>query len=288
MNLAIVTDSTADLHEDELERFGIRRVPLYVSFRGETYRDWVDIEPATIIEGVAAGADLPSTSQPSPEDFATAYRQAVEDGADTILVVTLSSELSGTYQSAVAAAGSVDADVRVFDSRVASLGHGAMARTAARMRDAGASMEAIEAGLAHMRDSTFIVFTVATFDYLQKGGRIGRASALVGSLLNIKPILTLEEGLLAPLTRARGMRKAVQEMVDRLAAFVEERPGEHITVDYIHVQDPSAVERLKQAVEDRGVEATFNGFYQIGAVLTSHVGAGTFGIIARSEPEGQG
>jgi len=284
MNLAIVTDSTADLHEDELERLRIRRVPLYVRFRDTTYRDWIDIAPQAIIAGVADGADLPTTSQPSPEDFASAYREAVAAGADTILVVTISSELSGTYQSAVAAAEQVEANVTVFDSRSASLGHGAMARTAARMRDAGASLDAIQAGLEHMRDSTFIVFTVATFDYLQKGGRIGRGSALVGSLLNIKPLLTLEDGLLAPLTRARGMRKALQEMVDRLRAYVADRPGERVTVDYIHVQDPSAVERLKQAVEAAGVEADFNGFYEIGAVLTSHVGPGTFGLIARSEP----
>ena len=284
MNLAIVTDSTADLHEDELERFGILRVPLYVSFRGETYRDWIDIEPATIIAGVAEGADLPSTSQPSPEDFAAAYRKAVEGGADTILVVTLSSELSGTYQSAVAASNEVDADVRVFDSRSASLGHGAMARSAVRLRDDGAGIDDILAGLETMRDSTFIVFTVATFDYLQKGGRIGRGSALVGSLLNIKPLLTLQDGRVEPLTRARGMRKALQEMVDRLATYAGEHPDETITADYIHVQDPAAVERLKDAVEARGLKVRFNGYYQIGGVLTSHVGPGTFGLIARCEP----
>jgi len=284
MNLAIVTDSTADLQEDELQRFGILRVPLYVSFKGETYRDWLDIEPSTIVAGVAGGADLPSTSQPSPEDFAAVYRAAVENGADTILVVTLSSELSGTYQSAVAASEAVDAQVTVFDSRVASLGHGAMARTAARMREEGASLERIVAGLEHMRDSTFIVFTVASFDHLQKGGRIGRASALVGSLLNIKPILTLEEGRLAPLTRVRGMRKALQEMVERFQAFTREHPDGRISVDYIHIEDEAAVDRLRSAVEAAGIDATFIGIYQIGAVLTSHVGPGTFGLIARSEP----
>ena len=284
MNLAIVTDSTTDLHVDELEQLGILRVPLYVTFQGDTYRDWLDIEPGAIIRGVAEGADLPTTSQPNPEDFASAYREAVEMGADTILVITLSAKLSGTYQSAVAASDAVSARVVVFDSRSASLGHGAMVRTAARLRDRGASFEEIEAGLIGMRDNTFIAFTVASFDYLQKGGRIGRASALVGSLLNIKPILTLADGLLEPLTRARGMKKAVQEMVDRLAAFAAAHPGETLTIDYIHVEDRSAVERLRTAVEQKGVEVRFSGFYRIGAVLTSHVGPGTFGMIARSEP----
>ncbi len=285
MKLAIVTDSTSDLHEDELARLGVTRVPLYVSFRGETYRDWVDIEPAEIIAGVAEGAELPTTSQPSPEDFAGAYRAAVEGGAEAILAITLTAELSGTYQSAVAGSEAVTVPVHVFDTRSASLGIGAMVRAAVRMNERGASLQAIEDALALMRDTTFIVFTVATFDYLQKGGRIGRASALVGSLLNIKPLLTLEDGKIAPLTRARGMKKALQEMVDRLRAYAASQAGRRVSVDYIHIQDPQAVERLKAAVDAAAVPVEAGGFYQIGAVLTSHVGPGTFGLIARVEPD---
>lgn len=285
MKLAIVTDSTSDLSEEELSRLGVARVPLYVSFRGETFRDWVDIDPDTIIRGVSEGADLPSTSQPSPEDFARAYRRAVEGGAEAVLAITLSAELSGTHQSATAARDAVDVPVHVFDSRSASLGLGGMVRAAARLERRGAALDEIEGKLADVRDSTFIVFTVATFEYLQKGGRIGRASALVGSLLNIKPLLTLEDGVIVPLSRARGMNKAVQEMVNRLHAYASDRPGEHVTVDYIHAQDPLAAERLEQAVEAAGVPAEPGGFYQIGAVLTSHAGPGTFGLIARVEPD---
>jgi len=285
MNLAIVTDSTSDLTEEELSRLGVTRVPLYVRFRGETYRDWIDIEPGTIIAGVAAGADLPSTSQPSPEDFAAAYRQAVQDGAEAILTITLSEDLSGTYQSAMAARDAVEVPVHVFDTRSASLGIGGMVRAAVRLKERGAAPEEIETALAGMRDSTFIVFTVATFDYLQKGGRIGRASALVGSLLNIKPLLTLEDGKLAPLTRARGMKKALQEMVERFRSYASEQTGKRVTVDYIHIQDEAAVERLREAVDAAGVAAEVSGYYQIGPVLTSHVGPGTFGLIARVEPD---
>ena len=99
MNLAIVTDSTSDLTAAELQRLGVERVPLYVHFEGETREDWVAITPKDIIEGVAAGADLPTTSQPSPEDFAAVYRRVAEEGADHVLVVTISADLSGTFQS---------------------------------------------------------------------------------------------------------------------------------------------------------------------------------------------
>jgi len=284
MKLAIVTDSTSDLTEEELARLNVTRVPLYVRFRDETYRDWVDIDPATIIAGVSEGADLPTTSQPSPEDFASAYRKAVEDGAEAVLAIILSAELSGTYQSAVAAKDAVDVPVHVFDTRSASLGVGALVRAAVRLRERGATLDEIETAVAGMRDSTFIVFTVANLDYLVKGGRIGRASAMVGSLLNIKPLLTLEDGVLEPLTRARGMKKALQEMVSRFKAFADGHAGERVSVDYIHIQDHAAVERLKEQVDAAGVAAESGGFYQIGAVLTSHVGPGTFGLIARVEP----
>ncbi len=284
MNVAVVTDSTSDLTPEKLERYGIHRVPLYVGFRGETLRDWEDVTPEDIVKGVAAGAGLPSTSQPSPEDFAAVYREAEAAGADQILVVTLSADLSGTYQSATMAAASVDVPVEVFDGRVASAGHGAMARYAAEAARAGADLDTILKGLAHMRDSTFIVFTVATLDYLQKGGRIGRAGAFVGSLLNIKPILTLQDGKLAPLTRARGLRKALQEMVARLEEFAAGQPENSVTVDYIHVLDLEAVQGLQAAVHEAGIPVRSEGFYEIGAVLTAHVGPGTFGLIARSEP----
>lgn len=285
MKLAIITDSTCDLQADELERLDVRRVPLYVTFRGETKRDWIEISPADVVAGVAEGAELPTTSQPSPEDFAAAYRREVEAGAGAILVVSLSSDVSGTYQSATLAAQEVEVEVTVFDSRVASLGHGAMVRAASRLRDAGASLPDIVAALERMRENTFIAFTVDTFEYLQKNGRIGRAGALVGSLLNIKPILTMEGGKVAPLARARGAKRALQEMVGRLQAFAEAHPDERLTVDYIHIEDQPAVEGLRQAVEAAGVPATFTGYYAIGAVIAAHVGPGTFGMIARVEPD---
>lgn len=279
MKLAIVTDSTCDLTAEELAKLKVEAVPLYVSFRGETYRDWIDITPAAIIEGVAAGADLPTTSQPSPQDFANAYARAVESGADTVLCITISSAMSGTYQSATIAAETAGVPLTVFDGRHASIGHGEMVRVAARLRDAGASLEDIVRAIETIRDTNFLAFTVGTMEYLQKGGRIGRASAFVGSLLSIKPILTLEEGKVAPLTRARGLKKAQQEMVDRIKAYVEASPGP-VVLNLIHVQDPAAADGLRQAIDAAGVTYRFGGFHEIGAVVASHVGPNTFGFYA--------
>ncbi len=283
MKLAIITDSTCDLSQEELERFNVHRIPLYVSFKGETLRDWIDVTPTDIVAGVEAGAELPTTSQPSPEDFASVYRELRETGHDVILVLTISSELSGTYQSATLAAPEVDVEVVVFDSRAASMGLGALARRAAAMRDAGASLDEVVAEMESMRDSTLILFTVATLDFLQKGGRIGRASAFVGGLLSLKPILTLVDGKLEPLARARGTRKAVQEMVSRFKEFSEQHAGRTMTVDYIHVLDEAAAQTVREAVSAAGIPAHDAGSHEIGAVLTAHIGPGSFGLIARCE-----
>ncbi len=282
MNLAIVTDSTSDLTAAELQRLGVERVPLYVHFEGETRADWVAITPKDIIEGVAAGADLPTTSQPSPEDFAAVYRRVAEAGADQVLVVTISAELSGTYQSALIAAEDAPVPVTVFDGRGASLGHGEMVRAAAALRERGASLDDILAALERIRDTNFVVFTVGTLEYLQKGGRIGRASALLGSLLNIKPILTLQDGRIEPVTRARGLRKAQQELVERFARYVEgaSRP---VVANLIHIQDEGAARDLEAGIAAAGVQYQLRGIAEIGAVIASHVGPGTFGIYAHEE-----
>lgn len=279
MNLAIVTDSTSDLTAAELQQLGVERVPLYVNFKGETRKDWVDITPKDIIEGVAAGADLPTTSQPSPEDFAEVYRRVAEAGADHILVVTISADLSGTYQSATLAADGIALPVTVFDGRGASLGHGEMVRAAAELRSRGASLDEIVAAMERIRDTNFVLFTVGTLEYLQKGGRIGRASALLGGLLNIKPILTVQDGKIEPVTRARGLKKAQLEMVERFRRYVEAASGP-VVANLIHIQDEDAAKSLEAAIAAAGVPYRLRSIAEIGAVIGSHVGPGTFGIYA--------
>jgi len=277
MNFAIITDSTCDLPKEVLESMKVERVPLYVSFEGKTHKDWEEITPEVIVKGVQSGSNLPTTSQPSPQDFEAVYREAIEGGAEHILVLTISSELSGTYQSASIAADSVDVPVTVFDSRAASVGLGNMVELAARMRDEGKSAEDTVKQLERVRETSLPFFTVATLEFLQKGGRIGRASALLGSLLNIKPILSLEDGKIIPSGKARGNKKAVAEMIANVRRHLEKYPGKPY-ITFLHVTDREAGEKLRQAVEQAGIEYDGGELYEVGAVIASHVGPGTYGM----------
>lgn len=284
MNLAIVTDSTCDLKEAELAALNVQRVPLYVNFKGEVFKDWVEINPADIVKGVAEGAALPSTSQPSPQDFENAFQAAVARGAEQILCLTISGELSGTVQSANLAKENVPVPVTVFDSRAASIGLGNMVKEAARLRDEGASLETVVRALEHIRHTNFVLFTVANLEFLQKNGRIGGAQALLGSLLNIKPLLTVKAGKVEPAGRVRGTKKAIKELVDQTVRYAKEHDGS-LNITFLHIQDEAAAQTLQRAVQDAGVTFSNGGVYEIGAVIATHVGPGTFGMYMHTQPQ---
>ncbi len=279
--LAIVTDSTCDLNPAELAALDVHRVPLYVAFQGKTHKDWVEIAPKDIIAGVQAGADLPSTSQPSPEDFAAAYRSAKEQGATEILVVTISGELSGTFQSANLAAKEASVPVSIVDSRGASAGVGWLVRQAAELRAAGTAVADIVAKLNALKADQIVLFSVGTLEYLQKGGRVSRISALLGGMLNIRPILTLDDGKIVPAAKARGTKKAIAEIVDRVRAHAAAHPGK-LVLDFLHIQDETAAQTLRQAIKDAGIDFQDGQVYEIGAVIAAHVGPGTFGVYAHA------
>lgn len=284
MKLAIITDSTCDLHQDELAALNVQRVPLYVNFKGGTHKDWIEINPKDIVEGVAAGAGMPSTSQPSPEDFGSAYNEAVKQGAEEILCLTISSELSGTFQSANLAKESVKVPVTVFDSKAASVGLGSIVKKAARLREAGKSTAEIIKAIETIRDRNMALFVVSTLDFLQKNGRIGGAQAFLGSLLSIKPILIVKGtlGKIEPLGKARGNKKALKEMVDYVKGYQSEQPGE-LMVHFLHVRDPQAAADLKEALNAEGITYKDQGVYEVGAVIASHVGPGTYGMYMYAE-----
>ena len=274
--LAIITDSTCDIREEELKSLNVKRVPLYVNFNGEIFKDWVEISPEEVFRRIAAGDDIPGTSQPTPIDFNNAYKEAISEGAKEILVITISSLLSGTFQSANLGAEGVGVPVTVFDSKAASLGLGAMVKKASKMRAAGESLEKIIASLEKLRESNHLVFTVKDLEFLQKNGRIGGAAAMLGSLLNIKPLLGVVDGKVDSLGRARGEKKAFKEIVKRVKQYRDNNQGK-LLISFLHIQKEQAAEKLHQAVIDTGIDFEDQGIYEIGTVIACHVGPGVYG-----------
>lgn len=284
MKLAIVTDSTCDIRKAELDALQVYRVPLYVNFKGEVYKDWLEISPKEIAEGVTDGADLPSTSQPSPQDFEQNFNAAIVSGAEEILCITISSDLSGTFNSANIAKDLVSVPVTVFDSRHASIGVGDMVKQASKMRAEGASLTQIITALEHVRDTNLLLFTVVGLEYLQKNGRIGGAQAMLGSLLSIRPILTINDGKVDQAGRARGTKKAIKELVGRAIAYAESHPRP-LRVSFLHIQDEAAANTMREELKKSNLDYEDLGLYEIGAVIASHVGPGTFGMYMHTEPD---
>ncbi len=229
--IRIVTDTTAGLPQEILDEFGIPMVPQYVHFGEETVRDSFEMSATEFYARQAAAAELPKTSAPPTGDFIKLFTAILsEDPAATILCIHPSAEVSGTVRSAHPAAAQMaeqypQADIRIIDTRTVSIGLGLMVWEAARMARDGASADDILSRLAYMRDHNTTFFVVDTLEYLAKGGRIGRASHLLGTLLDIKPILTLSDGTVASHSKARTRHRAVAQMREMVVAGAQASPG---------------------------------------------------------------
>lgn len=277
----IVTDSTADMPEGLIEAEGldITIVPLNVQFGAETFRDKIDITNEQFLERLVRSSALPTTSQPAVGDFEETYRRLTADGA-TVVSIHVSSSLSGTYGAAVLAAQNVGAGdaVRVIDSRSASLALALLPIAAGRLARAGAGAGAIVAEIESMIPRLRLIFTVDTLDFLQRGGRIGRAQALLGSLLSVKPILGLEEGVVVPVRRERTRARALDALV---ALAADLGPLETLGVIHIGVPQDAATlrERLAAAVTPP-MDGAAILTAEIGPVVATHVGPGGLGFVA--------
>lgn len=274
MTIAIVTDSTSDLSTQLCEQYGIIKVPLYVLFDGKMHRDGLDITPKQLLDGIKAGKKLPSTSQPSPAEFAEVFREALKN-ADQVLCINISGQLSGTVGSARLAAQEFGDRVTVVDSRTVSAGLGMMALRAASMAQAGKSMEEIVSTLSQISQQTDLRFTVSTLDFLKANGRIGGATALLGGLLNIKPLLVVKNGRVEAGGRARGSKKAVQDIVDHVKKYVEAHGSTRICF-LATVEGESLAEEIRAGLQ--GVNLEDLGNFEIGAVVATHAGPGAAGV----------
>jgi DegV family protein with EDD domain len=274
-NTAVVLDSTSD-YPDAPSRFpNMRFVPLYVRFGDDTYRDYLELGPADFFEKLRTSPVLPATAQPTPQDFLTVYESLA--AYERIYSLHVSAKLSGTFASAEMAASELgDSRVRAVDSETASLAIAMLAHAIQRRLARGTTDVELAELIARFRHDIGVVFTVETLEYLQRGGRIGRAAALAGSLLNVRPILAIQDGEVVAVARVRGRQKALAEFERRFAAATEDKPGLRIAI--AHADAPEWVGTLSELVWRVRPKAEIEFTGTLGAVVSTHAGPGTVGF----------
>jgi DegV family protein with EDD domain len=274
-NTAIVVDSTADFPEAPQRFANWRIVPLYVRFGDESYRDYVELEPEQFYARLRTAPQTPSTSQPTPGDFLAVYEELA--GYERILSLHIAGKLSGTIESARAAARLLGDDrVRTLDSQSASAAIAMVGLAIQRRLERGTSDDEVDALVERYRLEAGLLFTVDTLEYLARGGRIGRARAWAGELLNIKPILTIEDGEVVPVKRVRGNRKAFLEFESAFTSSTSDVAS--LRVGIAQADAPERAKALTELVQRTRPAAQLELVTTLGPVVGAHAGPGTVGF----------
>jgi DegV family protein with EDD domain len=274
-NTAIVLDSTADL-PDAADRFpNWRVVPLFVRFGDESLRDGVDITPDRFYERLREETIFPATSQPTPGDFLACYEEL---GAyERIFSLHVSARVSGTFASAETAAAELgDGRVRPVDTETASASIAMLALAIQRRLERGTSDEEVDALVERYKRERGLLFTVDTLEFLARGGRIGKARAFAGTLLHVKPILSIRDGEVEPIKRVRGEQKAFAELAAALETETQDEPGFRLSV--AHAAAPERAAELEALVRERRPLAELELVVTLGAVIGAHAGPGTLAL----------
>ena len=276
--MRIFTDTGSDLPKGYYEEANVFSFPLSVELDGKVYKDVFELDGPKLYEAIKNGAQ-PKTSQVSPEAFQTAFEEVAKSGEEAIYI-SFSSELSGTYNTAVMIRNQLletypDMKIHTVDSKCASFGQGLVIKEAVRLRDEGKSAEEVVAGVEAYASKMNHIFTVDDLNFLARGGRVSKTSALLGGMLNIKPILSVQDGKLVPIDKIRGQKKAINYMVD----FVEKKGGDFSNkiIGICHSNDPELANTVQNALQERLSPKGFETVI-IGSVIGSHVGLGTVGI----------
>jgi len=273
--VAVVMDSTANLSPEVLAENYLQTIPLNLIWGGESYRDGIDITTDEFYKRLENSSELPTTSQPSVGDFHELYTRVAET-TDSIVCVTLSSGISGTYASAVGAADLMEGfPIEVVDSLSASVGHGFIALAAARAAKAGAGLQEAAQAARELVPKMNVFFAVDTLEYLHRGGRIGGASWLIGSALSIKPVLQISDGLIDSMARVRTKKKALAYLAD----LAEERFKGHDNVHLVVVDavSPDEAHLLGEELQKRLNPVEFM-YGELSPVIGTHAGPGTVGF----------
>ena len=272
MTVAIVTDSTADLPAQLARTRSITVVPLTLNFEGRSLLDGVDIRPSEFYRKLPNATTHPTTSQPSAGRFAEAYSELLNDHAD-VISIHISEKLSGTYASAVQGAEMTDPKrVHVIDSTLVSMGLGLITLAASEMVSRGEDAAAIVERVTAMRDQVQTYFSVATLEFLRRGGRIGRASAMLGSVLQVKPVLCIRDGLVTPLERVRTFDRALKRVVE---LTLEVDHGKGLCVIVGHADAEGDAERVAKELEPHCETLMIQ---PLGPVVGAHAGPGVVGV----------
>ena len=282
MAIKVVTDSTSDLPADVAESLGIEVVPLNVHFGSDVYKDRVNLMPDTFYDKLINGDVLPTTSQPSVGEFIDVYERLGSD-ADGIVSVHISEKLSGTMNSARLASQQANADcpIEVVDTFQVSMGVGICAMEAAEVANSGGNMNQVILAARNAVTRSQCFFMLETLEFLQKGGRIGKAQALIGNLLKIRPMLMLQEGEVHPLGRERTRRKGIAKLVDTVEELA---PISGLAVMYSTALDEA--QTLAQNISKFMIEGREPMMLQIGPVIGTYAGPDTLGIALISAKSG--
>ncbi len=288
MTVALVTDSTAYLPVDLVEHQGIRVVPLHVILGGQQFSEGVDVTTAQVAAALRKFTPV-STSRPSPQAFLDAYESAAAEGADAVVSVHISSDMSGTVESAALGASQSPIPVEVVDSRSMGMAMGYAVLSAALAASQGLDAKAVAAVAQSRADAATVIFYVDTLEYLRRGGRIGVASALLGSALAIKPLLALSDGHIAAIEKVRTSLRALSRL-EELALQAAEAAGESgVDIAVHHLDSQTRATDLVERLRARVASTTTVVLVELGAVVGAHVGPGTIAVAVSPRPfAGQG
>ena len=275
MNIAIVTDSTGYIPDDLLKKYNIYTIPLSVVFGEESYREDIDITTEQFYKKIKETKELPSTSQPSIGSFVQLFEQ-LSESYDAVISVHLSKRFSGTYDVAVSAGKMVDnIQVYAFDSALSTMPQGLFAIAASELAAEGKSADEIITYLETMKEKTFAYFMVEDLSHLERGGRLNKGQALIGSLLNIKPILHIVDGLIIPFEKIRTRKKALNRIMSMLEKDVQEKEVKRVV--FIHANNLAKAEEMQKDFLEKypEMETIMSHF---GPVIGTHLGEGSLGV----------
>ncbi|MBO3444383.1 DegV family protein [Clostridium sp. CCUG 7971] len=275
-NLKIICDSLSDIPKELIEKYDIEVVPLTVILDGKEYKDGIDISNDDFYKILREENAYPKTSQATYAQFKEVFDKYVNEERK-ILYIAGSSAATGTYQSAVMAKNDTEGEIYTYDSQTLTYLVGLLVVKAAQMAKEGKEIEEIISEIDKLREKTYVLFSVDTLEYLQKGGRISSTKAAIGSILNIKPILDIKNGLVAPVCQVRGKKNVISKMVE----IIKENCGTDFSDQTMYIaysDDFKERDRLTEAIKEQFNPKSIE-YFQIGTVIGSHAGPGLTGIV---------